>query len=372
MKAEWIDNNRRIECIYWHEYVSCEDVESESEEYDEVQFCYPKNGSEHLAEIYPIELIEGEEHIYGGRIYSKSIDLTQSDDAIFSGFSKTRRYKTRRACERDHLDVEFYYRNIEGNILTDFIQFYNEFANQKKLCFLNESKIKAFVESKQFAIAIVKDEQGKNLVMNSYIFSEDDKIVSLYTSASLFRNNETDKALIGRANGFLHFQAMRFFKESGYTKYDLGGFYMGSSDKDKINISAYKSSLGGILDEYMTGFIIRFDHIRNMLDNIVSLKNFIINKGVIIYGAAVWGKYIIKKLNEIYGIDPVCIIDNRLSYSNSKFKYKEYLENFDPKNTIIIVTTMRENYERICEDIYTKPWVEKKSVFCIREKILAL
>ncbi|MDR1581683.1 MAG: peptidoglycan bridge formation glycyltransferase FemA/FemB family protein [Prevotellaceae bacterium] len=72
-------------------------------------------------------------------------------------------------------------------------------------------------------------------------------------SASLFRASDDSsyRLLIGRANRLLHWDSILYFKGKGYTIYDLGGYSMDLTDKQKQSINEFKKKIGGkLVKEY--------------------------------------------------------------------------------------------------------------------------
>ncbi len=370
MEIEYISNKRKIKRVYWKNYVSLDDVIKEEKRVSEIQFCYPKHVDKRIMEAFDVVIIiEGDEFAFGGRTFSKSVDLAQSKECIFRGFKKTRRYETRRAKARDGLFVEMYYEQISDEVLSDFIEFHNTFARHRSLSLMDEEFIRALKYRNSFAIGVVRDQNDDPLVMNGYIICKTTGVVSLYSSASVLYSEDRDTQLIGRANGYLQYEMMCSFKDKSFLTYDFGGYYQGELDLKKREISNYKDSFGGEIDEFETGFVIRFDDIDNVKNNLIRLRREIENNDVIIYGASLWGRYIGKKVREICGVDPICFIDNRLESDSDKNIYnKKRLVEFDSRKTIILVSTLFENYLKICNDEYSRPWSESGRAFCVREE----
>ncbi|RKM59527.1 hypothetical protein D6856_09930 [Butyrivibrio sp. XB500-5] len=368
-----IENDRKIKIIYWADYVSLEDITIESDSCDEIQIWYPQKVDKDIAKEYGevLSIIEGDEYSFGDRTFSKAINLLQEEEQIFSGFSKTMRYESRRAGERDNLSIEFDYPVIEDKKLNEYVEFYNSFAREKGRAELYLDKVMVLVEKGAFAIATAKSDLGEILVKNAYIVCDDMKMVSHFSSSSLFRSNKEMSQMIGRANGYLHFSAMKMFKKLGYETYDLGGYYAGNTDLERMSISSYKDKFGGVITEYETGFVISFDQIKNIVNNLKIIENKIKTDKVVIYGYSSWGKYLHRILKEKYNIEPFCIIDNKLFSKEDNIESEEILKQFnDYDDYYIIITTLKENYKKICEGECVKPFFNRKRTCCVREKDL--
>lgn len=366
MQFTYNNGKTRTKWIYWADFVSYDDFEAISSDCDYLQIWYPRHVDMKIGEKYKeiLSIVEGSEFDFGDETYSKSVDLEMDEEEIFAGFSKTRRYETRKAMERDGLKVFFCFPNKLDKELNDYISFYNAFAEQKKIGLINGGKLEkmfALINAHMYALGRVYDQTGKLLVAHTYLVCEEMKTVALYESSSLETN-----PLIGRANGYLHYRAMCLFKSKGFKRYDVGGFYQGSNQK-KMNISAFKDSLGGEIEKFVTGFSIRMDQLRNVEKNLIAYRENIRNKKVIIYGMASWGLYVTRRIKELYGVVPVCMIDNNLHKSDGSYCKEDILKKYGPKDTILIVTTLQKNYNAICEGAFVKPWSEEGAVYCIRE-----
>ena len=64
---------------------------------------------------------------------------------------------------------------------------------------------------------------------------------------SIFNMNSDPehKAMIGRANRLLHWDDFLYFRQKSLLFYDLGDWYGGKTDRDKLLINEFKESFGG-------------------------------------------------------------------------------------------------------------------------------
>lgn len=287
MQFTYNNGKTRTKWIYWADYISYDDFEAASSDCDYLQIWYPIHVDMKIGEKYKeiLSIVEGSEFDFGDEVYSKSIDLEMEEEEILAGFAKTRRYETRRAMERDELEVSFGFPDKGDKEFSDYILFYNAFAEKRDLapiCGEKLDKMLALMNGHMFALGKVYDQTGKLLVAHAYLVCEEEKTVALYASSSVELNS-----LVSRANGYLHYSAMCLFKSKGFRRYDVGGFYQGS-DQQKMNISAFKDSLGGKIEKFVTGFSIRVDQLRNVEKNLIAYGEKIRNKKVIIYGMALY------------------------------------------------------------------------------------
>ncbi len=171
--------------------------------------------------------------------YTKLIDLNKNESEILAGFDKDTSYEIRRA-KKDKI-----YAGTEEDLFS-FINFYNKFALTKKLKPIGES-IFRYQEHLIVTKAVLDDE---TLVMHSYLLDDTAKRVRLLHSASLFRLENFDtnkKAVVGRANRFLHAEDMLLFKIHGYKIYDMGGYAFETEDLPLLRINNFKDGFGGEL-----------------------------------------------------------------------------------------------------------------------------
>jgi len=168
-------------------------------------------------------------------------ELTPNADELLAGFDRNCRRNISQADRRDGLSMEFTGR--PGAQIGAFRDFYNEFAKQKNLRPADGAWLQAACDADRFAIATVW--QGREpLVRHGYITGG--KTILLHCSASLFRNGDQEhRALIARANRWLHWRSMLYFVEHGATHYDWGGVFEDESTPERVGINRFKREFGG-------------------------------------------------------------------------------------------------------------------------------
>lgn len=176
-----------------------------------------------------------------------TIDLEQLKEEIFAGFAKNNRYEISRADKKDELSVNYYTYPIEDNVIEDLCNDYNKFADSRSKGKLTPLIFKNYNENKMLIISNVL-KNDKVLVWHTYIVNG--VRARLKTSNSIFteKSNE-ERNLIGRANRYLHWEDIQYFKNMNFKIYDFGGFYTGEDDKKLLGINAFKKSFGGVLEE---------------------------------------------------------------------------------------------------------------------------
>jgi hypothetical protein len=168
-------------------------------------------------------------------------DLSASEETIMAAFGNTNRYKIKRAASKDGLEAECV--PEPRTQLDRFSDFYDEFARQKGLPLAYRRGLSAACDAGQLHLTYAARE-GWKLVWHAYITHG--RKIALLHSASLFRDmRNVDRALLGRANRWLHWRDMLYFKQMGLRCYDWGGVFEDESDPEKAGINTFKREFGG-------------------------------------------------------------------------------------------------------------------------------
>src|SRR6266480_1024863 len=168
-------------------------------------------------------------------------DLSVTEDAITERFGKDCRYKIRRAETKDGLRMEFL--TDPESRLDEFCEFYDAFARQKALGPSDRQWLLAACKARQLALSSAS-QNAETLVWHAYLISG--KAAWLQFTGSCFRNRENDyRALVGRANRWLHWKEMLRFKEMGIDRYDWGGLFEDESVPENAGINRFKKDFGG-------------------------------------------------------------------------------------------------------------------------------
>lgn len=168
-------------------------------------------------------------------------DLTAGRDALMDQFSKDCRYKIRRVEAKDGLRLEF--TTEPENRLDEFRAFFDAFARQRSLEPADRKWLEAACNARQLALASVSLNE-EALVWHAHVMSGN--TARLQYSASGFRNRENDyRALIGRANRWLHWREMLRFREIGMQRYDWGGLFEDESIPGHAGVNNFKKDFGG-------------------------------------------------------------------------------------------------------------------------------
>ena len=184
--------------------------------------------------------------------FTMILDLSKTEEELFSLIGKTNRYQINRAKTKD--DIICYNMLEPGeynlNAVEDFISFHNIFAQSKHLPGITIKNLEQYINSKNLCIRAAKKDD-EIIVMHLYDYTE--KLARLFYSCSLFRNNDDSdyRSMLGRANRLLHWDDMIYLKQRGLSVYDFCGWYGGKTDKEKLKINEFKESFSGeVKQEY--------------------------------------------------------------------------------------------------------------------------
>jgi hypothetical protein len=127
--------------------------------------------------------------------------------------------------------------------LEEFRAFFDAFARQKSFWPCDQKWLRAACKAGQLVLTSASKD-GEALVWHAYLVSG--KAAWLQYTGSCFRDKDNDhRALIGRANRWLHWKEMLRFKEMGIRRYDWGGLFEDESVPENAGINRFKKDFGG-------------------------------------------------------------------------------------------------------------------------------
>jgi hypothetical protein len=178
------------------------------------------------------------------RRHTLTIDLTRPEDVLLGRMGKSTRYKIRRAMSRDGLHAETF-EAPTAEVRRTFADHFDEFAPSKDLRRLFRPRLDMLARNGMLVLSRVTRGDDRALAWHAYAASSG-RALLLY-SASLFRDyaDSADRNAIGRANRYLHWHDMLWFKAAGYAGYDLGGFDPAERDPVTRQINEFKQGFGG-------------------------------------------------------------------------------------------------------------------------------
>jgi hypothetical protein len=168
-------------------------------------------------------------------------DLTLDEHALWSTFEANTRYEIRRAEARDALRVEFM--TDPHAALDEFCAFYDDFAKEKALETSYRRGLEAMCEAGRLVLSAAS-RGGERLVWHAYV--TDGGTAALLHSASHFRSmDRAQRALVGRANRWLHWRDLLAFKAANVARYDWGGLFEDESLPEHASVNRFKRCFGG-------------------------------------------------------------------------------------------------------------------------------
>jgi hypothetical protein len=168
-------------------------------------------------------------------------DLAPQEVEILERFGKDCRYKIRRAETKDGLRLESTFE--PGRRLDAFADFFDAFAQQKGHARCDRHWLRAASDAGQLALsAAYRGEDA--LVWHAHVLCG--TTAGLQYTASHFRGQDNDfRALVGRANRWLHWKDMLTLKSMGFQRYDWGGLFPDESTPERAGINRFKRDFGG-------------------------------------------------------------------------------------------------------------------------------
>lgn len=171
------------------------------------------------------------------------IDLKKSEKELLKEMSRKTRYKVNRAKRSDNVTIK-YIEYPELNDIEAFAQFYNSFARAKGIATCKIEKLISLMENNMLVIMSVYHADGRILVSNAMIANKGTAIGLYSASARFFYRNVTGQ-FVSRANRYLHWCGITYFKQLGYHTFDLMGLKMNVTNKDYQKVNEFKRSFGG-------------------------------------------------------------------------------------------------------------------------------
>jgi hypothetical protein len=172
------------------------------------------------------------------------IDLTREEAALFQSMRDGCRYKVRRAETRDALIYDCANAAASPALLALFSDLYADFARRKRLRGPTRAWLSLTAATGQLYVSRVCDSRGRELTWHTHYLSGG-RATLLHSAPTPHAEAVTGRSLTSRANRFQHWRDFLYFKHGGATLYDLGGWYSGDSDVQRLGINRFKEEFGG-------------------------------------------------------------------------------------------------------------------------------
>jgi hypothetical protein len=168
-------------------------------------------------------------------------DLTLDTAALGRRIARGTRYEIRRAASSDRLEARFL-TNPQAH-LEAFFDFYDAFAREKSLNPAYRRGLAAACAARQLVLTSAARD-GRVLVWHAYVVYGN--TTTLLHSASQLRGlDNAGRALVGRANRWLHWTDMKRFQQEGLARYDWGGLFHDETDPHQAQVNRFKRQFGG-------------------------------------------------------------------------------------------------------------------------------
>jgi lipid II:glycine glycyltransferase (peptidoglycan interpeptide bridge formation enzyme) len=172
--------------------------------------------------------------------YTVENKLDLSIEDIFKHFTSTVKNEIRRS-EREKVQIGVL------SSLDEFRVFHNTFAAAKGISKVDEELLTGYQNNLLITCATF---ENKTLAAHAYIVDKEAGIIRLLFSSSVRLSETVDLNFIGRANKYLHFKDMEYFKAEGFRIYDFGGYAFNTLEKQREGINVFKLSFGGEIVRY--------------------------------------------------------------------------------------------------------------------------
>ncbi|SHF28273.1 hypothetical protein SAMN05444392_11345 [Seinonella peptonophila] len=190
----------------------------------------------------PKQILENKRFTLHKRFKTLQIDIKQSEKNLYSNLNRNTRYNIKRA-KREQLKFEISTQPTEEEI-DDFSVLYNRFAKKKGIAPCNINKLRALRKKNLLMISYVKDQN--NQILCSHVSStNDDRAYLIYSCSIRLFVDPSQKNKIGRANKYLHWMEMLYFKQSGCSIYDFSGLSLEVDNVELQKIDQFKRRFGG-------------------------------------------------------------------------------------------------------------------------------
>lgn len=172
------------------------------------------------------------------------IDLSREEPALFGAMRRGCRYKVRRAAERDALTYDCADATERPDLLARFHALYEDFARRRRLPAPAREWLSLTASTGNLYVSRVGDADGRELTWHTHYFSGS-RATLLHSAPTPHAEAAAGRSLTGRANRFHHWQDILYFRRLGAALYDLGGWYSGDTDEQRLGINRFKEEFGG-------------------------------------------------------------------------------------------------------------------------------
>lgn len=180
------------------------------------------------------------------KVYTLCIDLSKDESTILAEMDRNARNNIKRSEAFDNFEYSITF-DPSKELLDKVRNFYNTFARHKGIGLFESNVIEQIKKKNALAVSEVKSSDGKTLCYHVYIV--DGKTAYCKYSASHFRlsPDKDFRSMVSRANRYLHWMDIKFFKKNRYQIYDFAGLTMDKNHQELNNIDRFKKEFGGTI-----------------------------------------------------------------------------------------------------------------------------
>jgi hypothetical protein len=171
------------------------------------------------------------------------LNLGSDPDALLGAMHKKNRHEIRQGMRKGLTHLAW--RN-DLAALERACDMYDRFAALKGLPHADRRYLRLIAEAGQLDLSVVRD-GDRDVVWHAY-YRTPERVLGV-VSASLFmaHADPSERALVGIANRYHTWMDMLMFREAGIPVFDLGGWYDGTTDQEKLRINNFKERFGGTI-----------------------------------------------------------------------------------------------------------------------------
>jgi hypothetical protein len=185
------------------------------------------------------------------RVRTLHIDLTRDVADLFGDLGKSTKNQVNRAKKRDQLRYTAVAQPADSDI-SAFREFYNGFARVKGTTQCRRYHVHTLrLLMRQNGLVITRASDPEGGVLCYHVYVADGTRAMLLYSGSHFRSaaDSMERNRLARANRYLHWNDILFFKQRGFALYDWGGL------TDDARVAEFKHSFGGTDVAEYTGYV---------------------------------------------------------------------------------------------------------------------
>lgn len=178
------------------------------------------------------------------KVYTLCIDLSKDESTLLKEMDRNARNSIKKSEVFDNFECSITF-EPSRELLDKVRRFYNTFARYKGIGLFESNIIEQIKRKNALAVSEVKSSDGDTLCYHVYI--ADGKTAYCKYSASHFRlsSDKDFRNMVSRANRYLHWMDMKFFKKNMYQVYDFAGLTMDKNNQELNNIDRFKKEFGG-------------------------------------------------------------------------------------------------------------------------------